>query len=81
MPVEFLSQAEFDRWAFDDRLLKTRILDHMETQAKVNAETGIEIALLKVNHTKSAQRASTVSAGIATIVSGIVSGIIGSMRS
>lgn len=75
MQTEHLSVAEFVRWTADDRIFKDRVITKLDTLQGDVLENSIEIKFMKQR-----QASGKVMAGLRTVVTGIVGGIIGSFK-
>lgn len=78
--MAYLTEGEFGRWVEADRDWKESVVTKLDTLTADKAIQSTEIALLKVAHTKAAQRSGTISAGISAIVTGITMGIVSAFK-
>ncbi len=79
-----LGRDEFDRWATDDRLLKQRLLDHMDRQVDINLHSERRFTALETKQDdcakEAAKRSTWISGIVSAVISGLLTGVWGSSR-
>lgn len=73
--MEYLQIGEWARWREDDREFKVSVLKSLDELKSDSVEQAVEIRFLKAKQTK-----SSVAAGMRTLISGVVGGIVGSFK-